>query len=254
MNTHQGANQLWFVEHTSGCGGAQRPELPVTTRARSQEAPHGPATWLASCVLGVARRFECSEVAQTAYGACGSDRRSVGAWTERAPNLRGREGVKQGPVFIQPSFHSAFTVKCKQADVFSYYPPLSRGGRRRSLAYYSLIFYYVFVPHDAPERITDDERARREPSMWGGHPGPRARGSLRSLPGLSHHQHTHAHTRRTTSLSLSLSLSPSLSPIQLHLRLPKLGAATPLSSCGCTAIRQPHGRSGTPTAPRGGGR
>ena len=32
--------------------------------------PHGPATWLASCVLGVARRFECSEVARTAYGAC----------------------------------------------------------------------------------------------------------------------------------------------------------------------------------------
>jgi hypothetical protein len=49
--------------------------------------------------LGVARRFECSEVARTAYGACASDRRSVGAWTERAPNLRGREGVKrhEGP-------------------------------------------------------------------------------------------------------------------------------------------------------------
>ena len=62
---------------------------------KSTEAttPHGPATWLASCVLGVARRFECSEVARTAYGACASDRRSVGAWTERAPNLRGREGV-----------------------------------------------------------------------------------------------------------------------------------------------------------------
>ena len=56
--------------------------------------PHGPATWLASCVLAVARRFECSEVARTAYGACASDRRSVGAWTERAPNHRGREGVK----------------------------------------------------------------------------------------------------------------------------------------------------------------
>jgi hypothetical protein len=41
----------------------------------------------------VAMRFECSEVARTAYGACASDRRSVGAWTERAPNLRGREGV-----------------------------------------------------------------------------------------------------------------------------------------------------------------
>ena len=31
--------------------------------------------------------------------------------------------LKHGPVFIQRSFHSAFTVKCKQADVFSYYPP-----------------------------------------------------------------------------------------------------------------------------------
>ena len=41
--------------------------------------PHGPATWLASCVLGVARSFECSEVARTADGACTSDRRSVGA-------------------------------------------------------------------------------------------------------------------------------------------------------------------------------
>jgi hypothetical protein len=38
-------------------------------------------------------RFECSEVARTAYGACGSDRRPIGAWTERAPNLRGTEGV-----------------------------------------------------------------------------------------------------------------------------------------------------------------
>ena len=55
--------------------------------------PHGPATWLASCVLAVARRFECSEVARTGYGARASDRRSVGAWTERAPNLRGTEGV-----------------------------------------------------------------------------------------------------------------------------------------------------------------
>jgi hypothetical protein len=55
--------------------------------------PHGLATWLASCVLGVARRLECSEVARTAYGACASDGRSVGAWTERALNLRGREGV-----------------------------------------------------------------------------------------------------------------------------------------------------------------
>ena len=57
--------------------------------------PHGPATWLGACVLGVARRFECSELARTAYGACASDGRSAGAWTERAPILRGREGVNE---------------------------------------------------------------------------------------------------------------------------------------------------------------
>ena len=43
--------------------------------------------------MGVAKRFECSEVARTAYGAGASDGRSVGAWTERALNLRGRERV-----------------------------------------------------------------------------------------------------------------------------------------------------------------
>ena len=31
--------------------------------------------------------------------------------------------LKDGPVFIRASFHSAFTVKCKRAHVFSYYPP-----------------------------------------------------------------------------------------------------------------------------------
>ena len=31
--------------------------------------------------------------------------------------------LKHGPVFIRASFHSAFTVKCKRAHVFSYYPP-----------------------------------------------------------------------------------------------------------------------------------
>ena len=43
--------------------------------------------------MGVERRFECSDVARTAYGACASDGRSADAWTERAPILRGREGV-----------------------------------------------------------------------------------------------------------------------------------------------------------------
>ena len=56
--------------------------------------PHGPATRLATCVLGVARRYEWSEVARTACGASASDGRSADAWTERAPILRGREGVK----------------------------------------------------------------------------------------------------------------------------------------------------------------
>ena len=31
----------------------------------------------------------------TRYGPCASDRRSLGAWTERAPNLHGREGVNR---------------------------------------------------------------------------------------------------------------------------------------------------------------
>ena len=81
--------------HPAGCRQTCRTRLSV---GKSIEAttPHGPATWLASCVLAVARRFECSEVAQTGYGACASDRRSVGAWTERAPNLRGREGSPWG--------------------------------------------------------------------------------------------------------------------------------------------------------------
>ena len=39
------------------------------------------------------RRCECSDVARMAYGACASDGRSADAWTERAPILRGREGV-----------------------------------------------------------------------------------------------------------------------------------------------------------------
>ena len=55
--------------------------------------PHGPATRLATCVLGVARRYEWSEVARTACGASASDGRSADAWTERAPILRDREGV-----------------------------------------------------------------------------------------------------------------------------------------------------------------
>ena len=40
------------------------------------------------------RRCECSDVARMAYGACASDGRSADAWTERAPILRGTEGVK----------------------------------------------------------------------------------------------------------------------------------------------------------------
>ena len=55
----------------------------------------GPAPRLAACVLGVARRYEFSDVARMAYGACASDGRSADAWTERAPILRGGEGVKR---------------------------------------------------------------------------------------------------------------------------------------------------------------
>ena len=39
-----------------------------------------------------------------AYGAGASDRRSVGAWTERAPNRRGREGVKKLETRAAPVF------------------------------------------------------------------------------------------------------------------------------------------------------
>ena len=78
--------------HPAGRRQTCRTRLSVD-KTNEATTPHGPATWLESCVLGVARRFECSEVARTAYGACASDGRSVGAWTERAPNLRGREGV-----------------------------------------------------------------------------------------------------------------------------------------------------------------
>jgi len=35
--------------------------------------------------------------------------------------------LKQGSVFILGGIHSAFRVKCKRADVFSYYPPQADG-------------------------------------------------------------------------------------------------------------------------------
>ena len=50
--------------------------------------------------MGVERRCECSELARTAYGACASDGRSADAWTERAPILRGGEGVNNLRVLI----------------------------------------------------------------------------------------------------------------------------------------------------------
>ena len=78
--------------HPAGRQQSCRTRLSVD-RSIEATTPHGPVTWLGACVLGVARRFECSEVARTAYGACASDGRSAGAWTERGPILRGREGV-----------------------------------------------------------------------------------------------------------------------------------------------------------------
>ena len=82
-----------ILHHPAGCQQSCRTRLSVD-RSIEATTPHGPDTWLGACVLGVARRCECSEVARTAYGACASDGRSAGAWTERAPILRGREGVK----------------------------------------------------------------------------------------------------------------------------------------------------------------
>ena len=46
---------------------------------------------------------------------------------ETAPGSEGLvfiAALKQGSVFILGGFQSAFRVKCKPADVFSYYPPL----------------------------------------------------------------------------------------------------------------------------------
>ena len=80
--------------HPAGRQQSCRTRLSVD-RSIEATTPHGPVTWLGACVLGVARRFERSEVARTTYGACASDGRSAGAWTERAAILRGREGVKR---------------------------------------------------------------------------------------------------------------------------------------------------------------
>ena len=88
--------------HPAGRQQSCRTRLSVD-RSIEATTPHGPATWLGACVLGVARRFECSELARTAYGACASDGRSADAWTERAPNLRGTEGVKAARGIL-PSF------------------------------------------------------------------------------------------------------------------------------------------------------
>ena len=84
--------------HPAGRQQSCRTRLSVD-KSIEATTPHGPATWLGACVLGVARRFECSELARTAYGACASDGRSADAWTERAPILRGTEGVKGGAGF-----------------------------------------------------------------------------------------------------------------------------------------------------------
>ena len=87
--------------HPAGRQQSCRTRLSVD-KSIEATTPHGPATWLGACVLGVARRFECSELARTAYGACASDGRSADAWTERAPILRGREGVKISLPYKQP--------------------------------------------------------------------------------------------------------------------------------------------------------
>ena len=56
--------------------------------------PRGPATWLAACVLGVARRCECSDVAWMAYRACANDGRRRATMDGALANLRGPERVK----------------------------------------------------------------------------------------------------------------------------------------------------------------
>ena len=77
-------------------------------------------------------------------GCCGAraaraaKRRRCGCGTvptslETAPGSEGLvfiAALKQGSVFILGGIHSAFRVKCKRADVFSYYPPPSLASRR----------------------------------------------------------------------------------------------------------------------------
>ena len=43
-----------------------------------------------------------AEVARTTYGACASDGRSAGAWTERAAILRGTEGGVNYRIHVNP--------------------------------------------------------------------------------------------------------------------------------------------------------
>ena len=128
--------------------------------------PHGPATWLASCVLGVARRFECSEVAQTGYGACASDRRSVGAWTERAPNHRGREGVKVRKVQEM----SRSPIRCSSP---------SETGPLRGVGGYKTLHLRQNLLRGDPEGTIDQSLCQ---TSWGQAP---SYGPLRSLYGPS---------------------------------------------------------------------
>ena len=75
----------------TGCSATR---LPLHC-SRETVTSRGPATSLAGCVLGPARRCECSDVAWMAYRACANDGLSVARSRARARNLRGGEGVKR---------------------------------------------------------------------------------------------------------------------------------------------------------------
>ena len=81
--------------HTVPCRQGHPTRLCVACQGETMR-PRGPATWLAACVLGVARRCECSDVAWMAYRACANDGRRRATMDGALASLRGTEGVKKG--------------------------------------------------------------------------------------------------------------------------------------------------------------
>ena len=76
----------------------------------------------------VARRVRVASVSRECEDTLHVDKLRY-VWKPPRPPGPNKQGpvfiaaLKHGPVFIVASFQSAFIVKCKRADVFSYYPP-----------------------------------------------------------------------------------------------------------------------------------